>query len=121
MTPNPVTRPITAVRAAVVTASRHRWASTIAGCGLVLLGVVTLLVELLRYWIIGHAIHAAPVCIGCLFSFSGFFILSPARAKEGAGIVVDSTVRIAGVIRGGRRSTDAPVVVPVKPVSEDKL
>jgi protein-S-isoprenylcysteine O-methyltransferase Ste14 len=113
-----VTRQVTAVRAAVTTATRHHWAPTIAGSALALLGVVVLLVELLRYWMLGHVIHAAPVCIGCLFSFAGFFILSPARAKEGAGVVVDSTVRIAGVIRGGRRSTDTPVVVPVK--TEDK-
>jgi protein-S-isoprenylcysteine O-methyltransferase Ste14 len=116
--PNPVTRQVTAVREAVSVVQRHRWASTISGGALALLGVVVLLVELLRYWLTDHPIHAAPVCIGCLFSFAGFFILSPNRAKEGAGVVVDSTVRIVGVMRGGRRSTDRPVVVTAK--REDK-
>jgi hypothetical protein len=36
-----------------------------------------------------------------------------------AGIVVDSTVRVIGVVRGGRRSTDTPVVVARKN-TEDK-
>lgn len=116
--PPTVTKSVTAVRAAVVVATRHRWASTISGGAFALLGVITLLVELVRYWMAGHVIHAAPVCIGCLFGFTGFFILNPTRAKEGAGIVVDSTVRVIGVVRGGRRSTDAPIVVSTK--QEDK-
>jgi protein-S-isoprenylcysteine O-methyltransferase Ste14 len=101
----------TAVRAVVISAARHRWAATISGVSLALLGVVVLLVELVRYWLADHPIHAAPVCIGCLFSFTGFFVLNPTRAKEGASIVVDSTVRVIGVVRGGRRSTDRQVVV----------
>lgn len=117
--PPTLARPITAVRAAVVVASRSRWASTISGGFFALLGVVTLLIELLRYWLTDHAIHAAPVCIGCLFGFVGFFLINPARAKEGAGVVVDSTVRVIGVVRGGRRSTDTPVVVAAQK-AEDK-
>jgi hypothetical protein len=112
--PNPITTTRTAVRAA----AGHRWSSTISGALFALLGVITLLVELVRYWMAGHVIHAAPVCIGCLFGFTGFFILNPTRAKEGAGIVVDSTVRVIGVVRSGRRSTDTPVVV--KTTTEDK-
>jgi hypothetical protein len=117
--PPTIARPITAVRAAVVVASRNRWALTITGCTLALIGAVTLLIELLRYWLTDHPIHAAPVCIGCLFGFVGAFVLNPRQAKEGAGIVVDSTVRIVGVVRGGRRSTDTPVVVQ-KRATEDK-
>jgi protein-S-isoprenylcysteine O-methyltransferase Ste14 len=109
----------TIIRAVVRDATRHRWATTITGVTFALLGVVTLLIELLRYWLTDHAIHAAPVCIGCLFGFVGFFAISPTRAKEGAGIVVDSTVRVIGVVRGGRRSTDTPVVVARKN-TEDK-
>jgi hypothetical protein len=101
----------TVVRAVVRDAARHKWASTISGGVFASLGVATLLVELVRYWMTDHAIHAAPVCIGCLFGFVGFFILNPKRAVEGAQVVVDSSVRIIGVVRGGRRSTDTKVVV----------
>jgi uncharacterized membrane protein HdeD (DUF308 family) len=114
-----ITGTTTIVRAAVRDAARHRWASTISGALFALLGVVTLFVELLRYWMADHPIHAAPVCIGCLFGFTGFFMIAPSRAKEGAAIVVDSTVRVIGVVRGGRRSTDTPVVVQ-KTTTEDK-
>jgi hypothetical protein len=103
----------------VRTAVRHQWASTIGGVVLALLGVATLLVELVRYWTLNHPIHAAPVCIGCLFAFCGFFILNPKRAVQGAAVVVDSTVRVVGVLRGGRRSTDTPVAV-TKIEPEDK-
>lgn len=114
--PNPITTTTTVVRAAV----RHRWASTISGAAFALLGVVTLLVELGRYWLLGHAIHAAPVCIGCLFGFIGFFILSPKRAVEGAQVVVGSTVSVIGVLRGGRRATDPKVVVADPNDTEEK-
>jgi hypothetical protein len=119
MTPTPSTmaKGTTAVRVAVRDAARHRWASTIAGVTLMLLGVVTLLIELLRYWRTDHPIHPAPVCIGCLFGFVGGFVLNPGKAKEGAAIVVDSTVRVIGVVRNGRRSTDTAVIVEPRPAA----
>jgi hypothetical protein len=117
--PTLITKPLTATMTGVRVVTRHRWASTIFGGLFALIGTITLLVELARYWMTDHAIHAAPVCIGCLFGFVGFFLISPARAKEGAGVVVDSTVRIVGVVRGGRRSTDTPVVVTAQK-SEEK-
>lgn len=118
--PNPVTRQVTAVRLAVRDASRHRWARTICGSVLAVLGLAVLLVELVRYWTLNHPIHAWPVCIGCVIGFVGFFIVNPKEAKDGAQVVVDSTVRVIGVVRGGRRATDPKVVVAAGTNSEDK-
>lgn len=117
---NTMAKPITAVRAAVVVAARSRWARTICGSVLAVLGLSVLLVELVRYWTLNHPIHAWPVCIGCVIGFVGFFIVNPKEAKDGAQVVVDSTVRVIGVVRGGRRATDPKVVVADATNTEDR-
>lgn len=85
-----------------------------AGGFLVTLGIAILLVELIRYWLKGHAIHAWPVVIGSAIGFVGFYMLDPGGAKDGAGVIEDFTVRVLAVIRSGRRSTDTKVVVDVE-------
>lgn len=82
------------------------------GAGLAALGVAVLLVELLRYWLKGHAIHAWPVIIGCGFGFVGFYMINPIAAKDAGGFIEGFTVRVLATIRSGRRSTDVRAVVP---------
>ena len=85
---------------------RAVWGSLLAA-----IGVGVLLVELVRYWRYEHPIHPAPIVIGCIIGFVGFYLLDPKGAEDGGGFLVTSAVRIIGVVRGGRRSTDAPVVI----------
>lgn len=88
------------------------------------LGVLVIVVELLLYWLspylLGgpHALTAAPVALGCLFGFVGFYMLDHQETVEGASVVVSSVVRIADALprpafmRAGRRDTDPPVATP---------
>ncbi len=89
---------------------QHYFGVALAACG-----VGVLLMELSRYWMYLHPIHAWPVVIGCLIAFLGFYLLNPSSARDGAQIVVDSAVRIIGVVRSGRRSTDVRVIAEPLP------
>lgn len=73
--------------------------------------VVTIVTELLRYWIADHAIEPWVVIIASLFGFLGFYLINPAGAKDAFGFAVDQGVKIIGVARSGRRSTDPVVAV----------
>jgi len=82
------------------------------------LGVLTLVVELLRHWFTGTPIYAWSVVIGSLFGFVGFYALDPMGAKDAGGFVEGFTVRVLGVIRAGRRSTDVKIVADAKPSAD---
>lgn len=59
--------------------------------------------------------------IGTVFGFVGFYMLSPPDAERAGGFLVTQWVRGVQVVRGGRRSTDVPVVKveEVSPMSVD--
>lgn len=86
--------------------------------GLALVGVAIILGEIARNWLFGHRIEAWVVAIGCGFGFFGFYGMDSKRAKDAFGFAVDNSVKVIGVVRSGRRSTDAIVpqveVVPEK-------
>lgn len=63
-----------------------------------------------------------PQLIGAAIAFAGFYGMDPKGAKDGGAFLVDAGTRIVGVIRpGGRRSTDAPVVMPDVPLTDLEL
>lgn len=93
--------------------------------GLALLGVAIILGEIVRNWMFGHRIEAWVVAIGCGFGFFGFYGMDSKRAKDAFGFAVDNSVKVIGVVRSGRRSTD-PVVavtetVPAKPAAPEEV
>jgi hypothetical protein len=91
------------------------------GIVLSVLGVSSLLVELLRYWLKGHPIHAWPVVIGCLFGFVGFYLIDPGGAIGAGSFVEGFTVRVLSTIRRGRATAEVKVDVdPNRPhVTDD--
>jgi cytochrome c biogenesis protein CcdA len=105
MTQTPVTRQITAVRTAVSVVARHPRSRTLAGAIMATIGVLVILSEvgLHIYSAITHTkyeIDHIVLLAGALLGFWGFYWID---GKSAAGAVA--------VIRGGRRSTDAPVVI----------
>lgn len=97
--------------------SQHRpW----VGYLLAAIGVMGLLAEgglhflsffLERQYELNHGVLLISMIIG----FVGFYIIDPVRAKDGTGILRETAVAVIGVVRSGRRATDADVVV-VAPV-----
>lgn len=98
-------------------------ARVLVGRTLAALGVLVIVVELLLYWLApyllgtAHALTAAPVALGCLFGFVGFYMLDHAETIAGAKVLVTSAVQLADAIPrpgflkpGGRRANDPPVV-----------
>lgn len=85
-------------------------ARNVAGTLLALLGLVIVLVELSRYWLIDHPIHPWPVIIGGSIAVFGAYVLDPKTTQGGGTFIVDQASRIVAVIRTGRRSTDAVAV-----------
>lgn len=101
----------------------------LVGRTLAVLGVLVVLVELGLYWLspfllaAPHPLTAAPVAIGCLFGFVGFYMLDHRETAEGAAILVSHAVRLADAIprpgfmqRSGRREGDAVIVTPAPAV-----
>lgn len=90
--------------------SHVRWAARI----LVVIGIVTILGEVVRNWMWNHPIEAWVVAIGSGFGFFGFYLMDAKGAKDAFAFAVDNgVVKIVGAVRGGRRKTD-----PVIPVTE---
>lgn len=93
----------------------HRIAAvTLATIGVLMLGgaAVIQLIGAVR----GHTyeIPRTVFYVAAVIGFVGFYGLDPKRAKDGGSFIVDSAVRIIGVVRNGRRSSDVAVVaVPV--------
>ena len=92
-------------------ASHVKWAARL----FVTIGVVIVLGEVLRNWIQGHEIEGWVIAIGATFGFFGFYLMNPKGALGAYGFVVDSSVKIIGVVRSGRRSTDNIVAVAAPP------
>lgn len=94
--------------------SRHKeqW----AGRFLAALGVLIVLAELTLHFVgaISHyqyEINHVALLMGAVVGFVGFYIMDPKRTGDGAVVLVDSTVKVIGAVRGGRRKTD-PQVIP---------
>lgn len=69
-----------------------------------------MLVELLRYWLMDHPPEWWVFGIAAVLGFLGFYQINPAGAKDAFSFITDQSVKIIGVIRTGRRSTDVAVV-----------
>lgn len=92
------------------------------GWPLFLVGLAIMLVEYgLHVW--GHLrgaeyrIGLAPIGIGAVFTFIGWYWLSPKGAKDGGRFILDGFMGVISTIRNGRRATDAAVVVQAQPVA----
>jgi hypothetical protein len=79
------------------------------------IGVVIILGEVVRNWLWNHPIEGWVIAIGAGCGFFGFYRVDSKRAKDAFGFAVDSGVKIIGIMRSGRRSTD--VVIPVTAVA----
>ena len=75
-------------------------------------GGIIMLVELYRHWQFGNDIELVVLGIGGFFVWLGGYLADRKAAIEGGGFIVDSIVKLGGVFRLGRRSTDAKVIVP---------
>lgn len=87
-----------------------------AAVACIAIGVFPFLAEMYRYYVRNVPIRGGPMAIGALFGFVGFYLLDPKDSLTGGSFIVNSTVAIIGVIRGGRRATD-PAVVVTKPIA----
>lgn len=87
--------------------SHVKWAARL----FVTIGVVTILGEIVRNYIWNHPIEPWVVAIGSGFGFFGYYLMDSTRAKDAFGFAVDNGVKIIGVVRSGRRSTDSVVAV----------
>jgi uncharacterized membrane protein len=117
--PNPITRTVTGVRVAV----RNPRSRNIAGATMATIGVLVILVEvgLHIYAAITHVRYEmdhTALLSGAVVGFVGFYLVDSKSATATANIVVGSGAQIIRAVRGGRRSTDTPVVVPAQ--REDK-
>jgi hypothetical protein len=114
--PNPVTRQMTAVRAVVRDASMHPRSRTIAGGIMATIGVLVILIEigLHVFSAITHTHYEmdhVALLSGAILGFIGFYLVDSRGATGAATVVVGSAGQLIRAVRGGRRSTDAPVVV----------
>jgi hypothetical protein len=87
------------------------------------IGMIVILIEigLHVYSAITHTHYEMDhwaLLIGTVIGFWGFAWSDTKTAEGAATVVVGSAGQIIRAVRGGRRSTDTPVVVPVK--TEDK-
>lgn len=73
--------------------------------------LATILTELLRYWLGNHPPEWWVLSLAALLGFFGFYLLNPAAAKDAFGFATDQAVKVIGVVRSGRRSTDPVVAV----------
>jgi hypothetical protein len=89
-------------------------ARNVVGIVLAFVGGAVLLTELAFHWRdpAGYPIGTWPLVIGLAISFVGAYLIDPKQAEDGGGFLVNSAVSIIGVVRGGRRATDPPVVMP---------
>lgn len=90
---------------------RSLFTRTSGGRALVEIGVGVLLIELTKYWVHDHPIHAWPVVIAALFLSVGFYLLDPRTARDGITVITDSAAKIIVAVRSGRRTTDATTLV----------
>ena len=88
-----------------------------AGWGVFLVGLAMMLAEyLLHVW--SHfrppeyRVSLGALGIGAVFTFIGWFWLYRQDALVGGRFILDGVMGVLGVIRGGRRATDPPVLVP---------
>lgn len=77
-----------------------------------LLGVAIIMGEVFRNWFWGHQMEWWVVLVGATFGFVGFYLTNPPGAITAGTFIVDSGVKIIGVVRSGRRASD-PVVPQV--------
>jgi hypothetical protein len=91
-----------------------------AAVAFVLAGLTVLGIELGRYWLANHLISGGVIAIGASISFTGFYLLDHADAKDGAQFLVTSAVSLVTAVRGGRRATDAVVVAETTPVAGEE-
>jgi hypothetical protein len=89
-------------------------ARNVVGIVLAFVGGAVLLTELAFHWRdpAGYPIGTWPLVIGLAIAFVGAYLIDPKQAEDGGGFLVNSAVSIIGVVRGGRRASDPPVVVP---------
>jgi hypothetical protein len=107
--PNPITTTTTAVRAVV----KHPKSRTIAGGLMAILGLIVILSEigLHLYSAITHTHYEMDhivLMIGAVIGMWGCYLVDRKTAEGAVGFVAGS---VGQIVRGGRRSTDTPVVV----------
>lgn len=85
-----------------------RYAAPLLAAG----ALLTILTELLRYWIADHRPEWWVLSVAALFGFLGFYMINPAGAKDAFGFATDQAVKIIGVARSGRRATDPVIAIP---------
>lgn len=117
--PNPVTRQITAVRTVV----RNPRSRSIAGGVMATIGVLVILIEIALHVFsaITHTRYEmdhVALLSGAILGFIGFYLIDSRGATGAATVVVGSAGQLIRAVRGGRRSTDTPVVVPTPPIEE---
>lgn len=90
---------------------RPYFAATLIVAAFVFVGV-----ELLRYWLRGIPISGVVIALGGTIGFLGAYMFDHADTKDAAAFIITNGISIVNAIpnaiRGGRRSTDPPVVVP---------
>lgn len=62
-----------------------------------------------------YSINYVMLIIAAVVGFTGMYILSPPRAKDGGEFIVDNAIKIIQVMKAGRRKND-----PIAAVVEDK-
>lgn len=81
------------------------------------IGVLGLLAEVglrfLSFFTAGgdYELNSGVLLVSVIIGFVGFYIINPKGAEGGTSIITRTAVAVIGVIRGGRRATDPPVVV----------
>jgi hypothetical protein len=91
-----------------------------AGVLFILLGLAIFGGEMYRYWIHDIPLSGSVAFLGACLAFVGFYMLNHEDTINGGKFIVNNFVTliqaipsgIGTAIRGGRRSTDAPVQPP---------
>lgn len=89
----------------------------------ILIGLAPIAGEFWLYYTSPHALNAWAILLGGTFMFIGAYMLNHQDAKDMTSFVVTNGIAIVtaipggivNAIRGGRRATDAPVVMPTAP------
>jgi len=86
---------------------------------LILMAVVIVTIEMVRYWLLGHPLHWQPEAIAFVVGFVGFYIRNPKQTREGAMILLNGATGLIAVFRTGKRAGDVKVVEVEKPKETD--
>lgn len=85
-------------------------------------GALIVLAEITLHFIAAYTgresyeLNHAVLLTGAVVGFIGFWMIGPKDAESAAGFIMDKGITFVKAVRGGRRSTDTPVIT-IPPVS----